>query len=203
MPENSRIVLFPYGQPVELSQRLVCEACLLCCGADTQRFLDGPWKNEDHLFRYVSRLSEAVQNSAPLVVLTRSNPLPIVVLAKRRRLCRVMPFLRKALWIIFVDAVAEPYFFRDAVDLGRFDLSVDEGSGQKNALVWMPDEERRGFRHERYLVLMPQTELDSSFSERLALLWEELNKAEDGFEEEEASAPAGQFSAPPPIRRKT
>ncbi len=181
---ESRIVLFPYGQPVERDKRDACLALVIHADGDLGRILDGPWDSdpaseaaETNFLRYVSRIAEIANGSRPpLVVLTRSNPLPLAVLAKRRRVCAAIKNLNRAIWTVFVDPVSDPFFCQNANKLGAFDVACDADAPESAFTVWTPDETQRSAEHERYAVWSPQTACDDYFKARLAILTKDLDR---------------------------
>lgn len=180
---DCRIVLFPYGQPVDRDKRDACSALVIHSGGDIGRILDGPWDSdpaseaaETNFLRYVSRIQEIVSGSRPpLVVLTRSNPLPLAVLAKRRRVCAAIRNLSRAIWVVFVDPVNDPFFCRNANKLGTFDVVCDADASESVFTVWTPNETQRSAEHERYMVWSPQTACGDYFKARLAILIKDLD----------------------------
>ncbi len=178
MTETRRITFFPYGQSADPKLRTACEAALIKCGADTQRIFDGPWRNEEHFITYASRLCSALDSSSPAIVaLARSNPIKLHILGKRKLLCQSLPFLNRALWIIFIDPWVERRFFISATELGVFDGTPESDGEQTGLLVWMPNEEQRSCVNERYVVLTPHTRFDEYFHSRLSVLWDEIDRA--------------------------
>lgn len=177
------IVLFPYGSLPGLDRREECLSLIVSAGGDVQRVFDGPWgrepgseESEQKFLKCVSRLNEVVSGSAPpYLVLTRVYPLPLAVLAKRRRFCGLFPNLKKGLWILYVDPVNEPFFFNDAKTLGSFDLDPNPSSKQHPLVAWYPSEELQSSRGEMYAVMTPGTIVDKRFKERIATMRDELS----------------------------
>ena len=200
---SKRIAIFPYGQPVDEERRTKCVELLIFCGADLQRFIDGPWSSDERLVRIVSFLDEVADGSRPpFMVLTQSNPLALKVLAARRRWCRELPNLNRAMWVIFVDPVAEPFFYAEAQRLGQFDAQPDPNKVSDSLMVWSV-QNQDAKRQERFLVLTPQTVKDDYFQARLALLWNELNSIQPvQFLPEEPSSASSTFRRVVPNGRK-
>jgi len=181
---DNRIVLFPYGQPVDRDKRDACLALVLHAGGDLNRIHDGPWDSdpasegaEKNFLRYISRIQEIVNGSRPpLVVLTRTNPLPLAVLAKRRRLCGAIKNLNRAPWAIFVDSVLDPFFYRNASKLGTFDTKCEGKDENAMFCLWTPDEAQRSAVQERYIVWFPQTACDGFFKVRMAMHLKDLDQ---------------------------
>jgi len=147
MAGQNRIVLFPLGPSNDPEARVVCEGLLLHCGADVHRFVDSPSASFEAFVKFVRRLDSAVNGNTPaIIVLTRTNPVALQVINTRRRLCRLFPAFREALWVIFVDVRHEPFFEREAGQLGSLDGPLD-GSPIWHELV----------ADDRYLVLTPCT----------------------------------------------
>lgn len=176
---SNRIVLFPYGQPAE-GKRDACIALLIKAGGDLNRFLDGPWgddpsslRAESQFLRCVARLNEVVSGSQPpFILLARTNPLPLAVQAKRRRLCEALPNLNRALWILFVVPTENPFFARNAAQLGTFDVDAYEPA---RFTVWTPADQRAA-DGERYVVWTPETRIDDSFKTGLISALGEASK---------------------------
>ncbi|MBI5654629.1 hypothetical protein HZC53_03190 [Candidatus Uhrbacteria bacterium] len=167
------MALFPSGQPVTPKNRDLCSALLLHCGADILRFLDGPWSSQEQFIRYIVRFDEIVSGQVPpFVVLTRTNPLGLVVTNVRRRLCQVFVNLKLALWVIYVDPDEDPFFFANAARLGTFDHLDGMDSRSEPVRVWSPIEQPADGA-ERYVILTPQTVSDDSLRKRVAELWGE------------------------------
>lgn len=185
--EESRIVLFPYGQPVAQDGRDACMSLVLGAGGDLIRVYDGPWDRdptsaeaEVSFLRCISRIQEVVSGyRPPLVILTRTNPLPLAVLAKRRRICGAIKNLNRAAWIIFADPATDPFFLRNAGELGTFDVD-SAGNGDQSAItVWTPsqtDDQRQNEGVERYVIWHSSTPRDKAFRKRMAELWDELDQ---------------------------
>jgi len=172
--ESPRLALFPDGQPESSVDREKCTALLLSCGADLQRFIDGPWSSVETMLRYLGRIDDVASGRRPpFVVLTRINPLALTVPVMRRRLCDALVNLRRALWVIYVPD-AEPFFFRNAASLGDFDLLGDsDPPGAESVRVWTLENGTNGRLPERYLVLTPRTVRDKYLHERVNTLWDE------------------------------
>ncbi len=153
-------------------------------GGDVQRVFDGPWGSqpgseaaEKSFLRMVGRLNEVVSGvHPPYIVLTRTNPIPLTVLAKRRQLCDSFPNLNKGLWILYLDPVKDPFFFTNAKRLGRFDSDPAEDESRHPLVVWYPNDDIRSRRNESYLVLTPTTVVDENFSKRIQSLLEDLSE---------------------------
>ncbi|MDQ7814731.1 MAG: hypothetical protein RDU25_02940 [Patescibacteria group bacterium] len=181
------IVLFPYGQlpsrnRAEAAAREQCMSLIFSAGGDIMRVFDGPWGSdpssleaENAFLRCISRLNEVVNGSMPpYIVMTRVSPLPLIVLAKRRRLCEDSPSLKRALWILYVDPDREPFFFNNANSLGLFDLDPKAMGSRLSLITWCPKEEWRSSESEKYAVIMPYTVADKHFKEQVTVLRREL-----------------------------
>lgn len=181
MNEN-RVVLFPYGQPAERDKRDTCLSLVICAGGDLNRIHDGPWDSdpasaqaEAGFLRYISRIQEVVSGTRPpFVVLTRTNPLPLAVLAKRRRICAAIRNLNRAIWVLFVDPAKDPFFCSNASRLGEFENGCQAEAMSAQLSLWSPDSSQRSFLLEQYVVWHPQTVRDKDFKERLVKLAKEL-----------------------------
>jgi hypothetical protein len=179
---EKRVVLFPNGQPAERDKRDACISLVICAGGDLDRIHDGPWHAdpdgpdaEAGFLRYISRIQEVVNGTRPpLVVLTRTNPLPLAVLAKRRRICAALRNLNRAIWVLFVDPSRDPFFCSNASRLGEFETACQAEEVSAQLCVWSPDSTQRSFLLEQYVVWHPQTVRDKDFKERLAKLAKEL-----------------------------
>lgn len=173
LQQTKNMVLFPSGQPATQKNRDHCTAHLIACGADLIRFLDGPWSSLEQFVRYISRLDEIVSGRVPpYVVLTQTNPLKLVVMPVREKLCKDIVNLKLALWIIYVDPEEDPFFFANAAKSGTFDL-VDEDAGGDPVRVWTPSQKTADGTRESYIVLTPQTARDKYFKARIESLWED------------------------------
>ncbi len=121
-PERS-LVLVPHGPPARPSARTALERVALACGGDLQRVIDGPAGEVDRFARHVARIAEVADERAPrpLVLLTPTTPLPLMVVTARRTLEQVVPALRTARWVVMVDTDEDPSFAETASKLGSLE----------------------------------------------------------------------------------
>jgi hypothetical protein len=126
-----RIVLFPYGQPANDRHRDRCSEIFLSLGGDVQRVIDGPFASLDRFVSHVQRIAVIHDGSeCPIVMLTNTNPLALMVVNARRKLERSVPSLVRATWVLFVDQKQDPFFAQTAKSVGHLDK--DRAGG----LVW-------------------------------------------------------------------
>lgn len=140
-----RLVLFPHGQPDSLHHRSLCSEYVIRCGGDLARVIDAPSDAVDRFAAYVSRirgLREGAEQA--LVVMTRTNPLALTIIDGRKRLEAVVPALRRALWVIYVDPEQDPFFLSTAERYGTLGGALDA------APIWV------GPGPARFLVLSSQ-----------------------------------------------
>jgi len=88
------------------------------CGGDLNRVIDSPTRKLDDFARYVSRMKALALGIAPLVVLTRTNPLALAVTGARRTLENFVPALRNAAWLVFYERREDPFFEAEADSIG-------------------------------------------------------------------------------------
>jgi hypothetical protein len=154
-----RLTLFPHGQVLEPDHRDRCAELALWCGADLERFIDAPVLSADAFARYVGRIA-AVRRTQALVVLTKTNPLALMVVESRRRLERLLPELRMSRWMIYLDRKSDPFFMATATRLGHLTGQIDEAPiwvGPGDAPYLVLDSEMR----DREFVRQAIAELDT------------------------------------------
>lgn len=120
-----RLTLFPQGQVLEPEHRDRCAEFALWCGGDLERFIDAPILSVDGFARYVDRIA-AIRRTQALVVLTKTNPLALMIVEPRRRLERLLPELRTARWMIYLDRKSDPFFLAMATRLGHLTSGINE-----------------------------------------------------------------------------
>lgn len=147
-----RVVLYPYGQPLECEDRPSCAEYVWSLGGDSQRIYEAQDSNLDHFCRYIQHFEEAIASpDAPaIVVLTKANPLGLAVINARRKLERMLPALLTATWVLYVDPVYDPFFLDSARKCGTFVYQNQQslqwiGPGGAIFLIAMPTvvDERR------------------------------------------------------------
>lgn len=147
MAPTKRLVFFPHGRVKDPEAQQACEALLMHCDADVSRFVDTSAESIEANFKVVKRLENIVNGRAPVIVaLTRTSPLALQVIHRRRRLSGEFPSLTQALWVIFMDEKQDPFFESEAEKLGSFDSPL------ASSPIW-----RENTTDERYLVLTPST----------------------------------------------
>lgn len=115
-----------------------CTDLLLRCGADLQRITEGRDWTVERFTNHIRRMPAVAGNGiAPLVLLTRTNPLALAVLQTRRVLEEAVPGLARASWIIFHDEQDDPFFVGAASELGSFDVAYEHGP------IWTTSSEQR------------------------------------------------------------
>jgi hypothetical protein len=124
---RASLVLLPYGLPAEEAYRDLCTQFILRAGGDIDRMIDQPVNDIDRFGRYVARIPvlRAGTNEVPLVLLSRTAPLPLTVFNARRTLETHVPSLHGAHWMLFVSDEDDPFFEDGARRLGSLsgDLS--------------------------------------------------------------------------------
>lgn len=150
-------VLFPQGQPSRPSDRELCADLLLAAGADVSRFIDGPIGDLDRYLAYIARVADFCSGpSSPMIVLTQASPLPGAAVNVRRRMERVVPALRFALWLIYL---------RPETASAATGASLGWLMGELHtAPIWA------GPRRERFLVMSPLIENVPTFVTRATSL---------------------------------
>lgn len=125
---RASLVLLPYGLPPLEAHRDLCTQFLLRAGGDIDRMIDQPTNDVDRFGRYVARIPvlRTGTNEVPLVLLTRTSPLPLTVFNARRILETHVPSLHGARWMLFVTEEDDPFFEDGARRLGS--LSGDLAS---------------------------------------------------------------------------
>ncbi|MBI5536396.1 MAG: hypothetical protein HY898_26985 [Deltaproteobacteria bacterium] len=117
-----RIVLFPYGQPATDRHRDRCAEIFLSLGGDIHRVIDGPFASLDRFVAYVRRIPVIHDGTeCPIVMLTNTNPLALMVVNARRKLERSVPGLERATWVLCIDKEADPFFAHIAASVGTFE----------------------------------------------------------------------------------
>lgn len=172
-PPRSRIthprpVLFPQGQAPDADDREHCTRLVLAAGGDVARFLDSPAESLDRYIHLLSRIHDISSGAvAPIVVLTRTNPLPLAVLHTRRRLERAVPHLRAAHWMIYLRPDHDP-FFDSSASLGWL-------VGELNAApVWV------GPNMEKFVVISRRVDDVERLRSRLASLGRDEDRRKRG-----------------------
>src|SRR5690242_9923649 len=95
------LVLCPYGIPSE--RREICSSILLHCGGDLDRVIDAPAGDQAFL-NHLQRLAATLHAlRPPIVMLTQLTPLMSSVVLVRERYEAMLPSLRRAHWLLFVD----------------------------------------------------------------------------------------------------
>jgi hypothetical protein len=112
----------------------------------------------DRFIAYLSRIRDFnAGHVEPLVVLTKTNPLPLAILHTRRRLERALPALHHARWMIYLRPEEDPFFDSSAA-LGWL---VGE---LHTAPVWV------GPNMERFVVISKQVDDPLTLRNRMASL---------------------------------
>jgi hypothetical protein len=145
---SSRLVLVPQGMPVLADDVASCVDVIRRCGGDILRIIDSPSGTLEAFANHVRRLKAVKDQVAPLIVLHRTNPLALAVIASRRELEKQVPSLHQVGWIIVHNPVMDPFFEQEALDLGEFDDPAAE------APIWSSP----GGLH--YLVVRPGSNTD-------------------------------------------
>jgi hypothetical protein len=149
----SRLVLVPQGMPSDAKGEADCVDVIRRCGGDVRRLIDSPTATVGAFAEHVSRLKAFDARAWPLVILHRTNPVALSIVAIRRELEERVPRLHYAAWIIVHDPDVEPFFGEQARQLGTFD------DGAAGARIWSS----LGGLH--YLVVRPGMTTD--FEQRL------------------------------------
>jgi hypothetical protein len=118
---SSRLVLVPQGMPVLPDDVASCVDVIRRCGGDIGRIIDSPSGTLEAFGNHVRRLKAMNDRVSPLIVLHRTNPVALAVIASRRELEKQVPSLHQVGWIIVHDPSADPFFEQEALDLGQFD----------------------------------------------------------------------------------
>ena len=123
----SALVLLPYGLPSEDAERERCLALLLALGADIARMIDCFGGDLERFTAHAARLSvlRSPGQTPPIVVLTRTAPLALTVVACRRTLESAVPALALATWVIWQSAEEDPFFEPAARESGVLTGSLD------------------------------------------------------------------------------
>lgn len=121
-----RIVLFPHGQSARPDLREHCASFFIRHGGDVARVIDGPFENVRQCMDRVQRIAAIAKGvERPIIIFTQSNPLALV-LSARRTMEGGVPGLRAATWVILVDRAEDPFFERNARNLGTLGQSGAE-----------------------------------------------------------------------------
>ncbi|MCC6646336.1 MAG: hypothetical protein IT374_12290 [Polyangiaceae bacterium] len=164
MTPGRTLVLLPYGMPDAPAHREACASILLSCGGDIERMIDRPVDDLERFGRYVSRIPALREGAQPpIVLLTRTSPLPLTVVSARRSLERAAPALGRASWILFVTDEDDPFFADGARRLGT--LSAEPslaplwvGPDGMPFLVTTPETRAHDVISGRFLSLRAQAE---------------------------------------------
>jgi len=138
---------------------------LLKAGADTQRIIESEGWPLDRFAAHLGRMKalragSGAVGSAPLVVLTRTNPVALAVLQTRRQLEEAVPELEHAAWLVFHDPGLDPFFESSVAGLGM----LEEGVEWAAAPIWVAP---HGYR---FLIVGPHADLLGTVAERVAAL---------------------------------
>lgn len=160
-----RLTICPQGLPADPTVREACVAVLLRAGADAQRIIEGDGWPLDRFAAHLGRLQAlrgagGAVGSAPLVVLTRTNPVALAVLQTRRQIEESVPELERAAWLVFHDPALDPFFESSVAGIGTLEEGVDWAS----APVWSAP---HGYR---FLIVGPHPDLLATVAERVAWL---------------------------------
>lgn len=132
---------------------------LLRCGADAQRVFDGERWPLERFASLVSRIyALRAATIAPLVLLTRTNPVALTIVQTRRVLEEAIPRLSSAIWIIFFDPLTDPFFLANSLD------SEDVGAALGDAPIWTSP------RAGTFLILSDQISQRELVARRVAAL---------------------------------
>src|SRR4051812_41920004 len=139
-----RIVLFPYGQPAKAAHRELCVEFLLGIGGDVERMIDGPFADLDRFAAYVKRIAVIREGEKPIIILTKTNPLALMVTNARRKIESLLPQLSRAVWALFVDTKEDPFFAHTARKLGKLDGKMEHvpiwiAPGDAKFMVFSPE----------------------------------------------------------------
>lgn len=123
------MVLLPFGQPDNEEHRSFCAEVCVRLGGDVARILDGPFGGIEHFISYAMRINSISDGvEAPIIALTRTNPLGLMVVNARRRIEAAVPALVRASWLVLVDAGWDPFFEANARGLGEIDGDPASGA---------------------------------------------------------------------------
>ena len=115
------VVLRPYGLPDAETDREACTKFILRAGGDIDRLIDQPAADIERFARHAARipvLRDEEPADRPIVMITRTTPLPLTTVAARRTLEAAVPSLRLAAWMVYVNISEDPFFDRAASELG-------------------------------------------------------------------------------------
>ncbi len=159
------LVLLPYGLPELAAHREACAEVLLACGGDVDRVIDQPSDDLARFGKYVSRIPALREGAPPpIVMLTRTSPLPLTVVSARRTLERAAPTLGRASWLLFVTEEDDPFFTDGARRLGLLSTELP------HAPMWTgPD-------GMPFLVTTPHTRAPDVLSQRFQTLRGQADK---------------------------
>lgn len=121
------MVLYPYGLPPRAEHAELCSRFIVEAGGDISRVIDGPFPSIERFIALAERLPVLKsETQRAIVVLTRTNPVAITVVAARRRIQASVPALARAVWVLFVDPVEDPFCFDTLRNLGTLDAEEVE-----------------------------------------------------------------------------
>ncbi|MDD5726434.1 MAG: hypothetical protein PHC53_03430 [Patescibacteria group bacterium] len=166
---KARLTLFPHGPSSPETQEKLREL-LFHCGADLARIVDPHLHTLDRFVKFASRFDDLVDEegaSAPIMVLTKTEPVLHRVVLDTSLLVRELTATDKSLWIVyFTEKVKEPFFEDELRSLGEFSQALDdEIPSLDQALIWKDKRTKR-----RYLILTPDTAKMKRIEERVRLL---------------------------------
>lgn len=166
---KARLTLFPHGPSSPETQEKLREL-LFHCGADLTRIVDPHLHTLDRFVKFSSRfddLADEEGSSAPIMVLTKTEPVLHRVALDTALLVRELPATDKSLWVVyFTEKVKEPFFEEELRSLGEFSQALDdEIPSLDQALIWKDKRTKR-----RYLILTPDTAKMNRIEERVRLL---------------------------------
>lgn len=150
-----RLILCPHGLPRRDEARAHFFELLQSAAGDVERVIDAPSDSLERFAEHLVRLHVLQERrERALVALTRTNPLALTVLQARRTLEEAIPRLATVPWLIYVDLVADPFFFETAERLGTLDAPIDR------APVWTT-------AGERFFILSSQLDPSTNLADRL------------------------------------
>ncbi|MHB8831415.1 MAG: hypothetical protein ACYC44_04880 [Patescibacteria group bacterium] len=168
---KARLTLFPHGPSSPETQPKLREL-LFYCGADLNRIIDPHLHTLDRFVKFVSRsrfddLADEEGVSAPIMVLTKTEPVLHRIVLDTSLLVRELPATDKSLWVVyFTEKVKEPFFEDELRSLGEFSQALeDQVPSLDQALIWKDKRTQR-----RYLILTPDTTNMKTVEWRVRLL---------------------------------
>ncbi len=145
---HSGVILYPYGVPERAEHAELCSRFVVAAGGDLRRVIDGPFPTLERFIQFAARLpalrKAAIANQRPIVVLTSTTPVALVVVNARRKIETAVPGLSRAVWTVFVDPAQDPFFFDTVASLGRLQGARDE------VPIWRDPDDRP------YLIVSPE-----------------------------------------------